>query len=131
MLIGIYLWIIGRIWLAGILAKRSQKTTHVAICSYHHRNVVLVAFGFWPSKHIAIFLTSSFRLMRVSIRFTGSRPRSGQEHKKKEHPKWNALKKDWRRPTFPQTSAVSSAMLGLTSLFGMGRGEHQLHSHQK
>ena len=93
MLIGIYLWIIGRIWLAGILAKRTQKTTHVAICSYHHRNVVLVAFGFWPSKHIAIFLTSSFRLMRVSIRFTGSRPRSGQEHKKKEHPKWNALKK--------------------------------------
>ena len=39
--------------------------------------------------------------------------------------------KNWRRPTFPQTSAVSSAMLGLTSLFGMGRGEHQLHSHQK
>ena len=23
---------------------------------------------------------------------------------------WDALKKDWRRPTFPQTSAVSSAM---------------------
>ena len=37
---------------------------------------------------------------------------------------------DWRRPTFPQTSAVSSAMRGLTSLFGMGRGGHPLNSHQ-
>ena len=49
--------------------------------------------------------------------------------KKKGTPR-DSLRKDWRRPTFPQTSAVSSAMQGLTSLFGMGRGEHLLHSHQ-
>ena len=40
------------------------------------------------------------------------------------------FKRDWRRPTFPRTSAVSSAMRGLTSLFGMVRGGHPLHSHQ-
>ena len=28
----------------------------------------------------------------------------------------------WRRPTFPPGMAVSSALAGLTSLFGMGRG---------
>ena len=39
------------------------------------------------------------------------------------------FKKDWRRPTFPQINAVSSAMTGLTSLFGMGRGEHRRHRH--
>ncbi len=39
--------------------------------------------------------------------------------------------KAWRRPTFPRTGAVSSAMRGLTSLFGMGRGVHPLYSHQK
>ena len=37
--------------------------------------------------------------------------------------------KNGRRLTFPQTSAVSSARAGLTSLFGMGRGEHRLYSH--
>ena len=35
----------------------------------------------------------------------------------------------WRRPTFPQTSAVSSARRGLTSLFGMGRGGPPCYSH--
>ena len=52
-------------------------------------------------------------------------------HTKKRSPSSELLIKNWRRPTFPQTSAVSSAMRGLTSLFGMGRGEHPLHSHQK
>ncbi len=28
----------------------------------------------------------------------------------------------WRLPTLPQRSAVPSAMLSLTTLFGMGRG---------
>ena len=37
--------------------------------------------------------------------------------------------KNGRRLTFPQTSAVSSARAGLTSLFGMGRGEHRLYNH--
>ena len=50
--------------------------------------------------------------------------------KKKASPKGDAFIKDWRRPTFPRTSAVSSAMRGLTSLFGMGRGEHLLYNHQ-
>ena len=29
---------------------------------------------------------------------------------------------NWRLPTLPQRSAVPSAMLSLTTLFGMGRG---------
>ena len=40
-----------------------------------------------------------------------------------------SLVEDGRRLTFPQTSAVSSARAGLTSLFGMGRGEHRLYNH--
>ena len=35
----------------------------------------------------------------------------------------------WRRPTFPQANAVSSARRGLTSLFGMGRGGPPCYSH--
>ena len=35
----------------------------------------------------------------------------------------------WRRPTFPQVDAVSSALRGLTSLFGMGRGGPPRYSH--
>ena len=49
---------------------------------------------------------------------------------KREPLQSDSLVKNWRRPTFPQTSAVSSAMKGLTSLFGMGRGEHLLYNHQ-
>ena len=37
----------------------------------------------------------------------------------------------WRLPTLPGLTQVSSAVLGLTSLFGMGRGEHQANSHQQ
>ena len=48
---------------------------------------------------------------------------------KKEHPDWDTPMKNGRRLTFPQTSAVSSARAGLTSLFGMGRGEHRLCNH--
>ena len=33
-----------------------------------------------------------------------------------------------RRPTFPRLTAVSSALPGLTSLFGMGRGAPRRHS---
>ena len=54
----------------------------------------------------------------------------GKHRQKKGRLFRDSLIKDWRRPTFPQTSAVSSAMRGLTSLFGMGRGGHPLHSHQ-
>ena len=49
---------------------------------------------------------------------------------KKREPLRIPFIKDWQLPTFPQTSAVSSALKGLTSLFGMGRGEHLCYSHQ-
>ena len=42
----------------------------------------------------------------------------------------SGLNENWQRPTFPQI-AVSSALVGLTSLFGMGRGEHHRKNHQK
>ena len=51
-------------------------------------------------------------------------------YNKKGNPFGFPLIKDWRLPTFPQTSAVSSAIKGLTSLFGMGRGEHLCYNHQ-
>ena len=41
------------------------------------------------------------------------------QKQKKGAPDETPSVKDWQRPTFPQTSAVSSAMKGLTSLFGM------------
>ena len=37
----------------------------------------------------------------------------------------------WRLPTFPRFIAVSSAERGLTSLFGMGRGEHPPCNHHQ
>ena len=40
-----------------------------------------------------------------------------------------SLLRGWRRPTFPQFNAVSSARRGLTSLFGMGRGGPPCCSH--
>ena len=37
----------------------------------------------------------------------------------------------WRLPTFPHFIVVSSAERGLTSLFGMGRGEHPPCNHHQ
>ncbi len=37
----------------------------------------------------------------------------------------------WRRPTFPLGIAVSLALAGLTSLFGMGRGGPCRNNHPK
>ena len=37
----------------------------------------------------------------------------------------------WQLPTLPHDSAVPSAIRGLTSLFGMGRGEHPWKNHHK
>src|SRR5690606_13998512 len=34
-----------------------------------------------------------------------------------------------RRPTLPPVTAVPSALAGLTSLFGMGRGGHRRYRH--
>ena len=41
------------------------------------------------------------------------------------------LNKGWRRPTLPQFLAVPSAQVGLTSLFGMGRGGPNRCNHPK
>ena len=63
---------------------------------------------------------------------TGFAAPGNGEAQNEESPECTGLSyKDWRRPTFPQINAVSSAMRGLTSLFGMGRGGHPLYSHQK
>ncbi len=37
--------------------------------------------------------------------------------------------KIWHRPTLPRVTAVPSALAGLTSLFGMGRGGHRRYRH--
>ena len=49
---------------------------------------------------------------------------------KKGCPKWTAFDiRAWRRPTFPSLlGRVSSALVGLTSLFGMGRGDHHRYN---
>src|ERR1700748_400694 len=39
------------------------------------------------------------------------------------------LDKVWHRPTLPHFTAVPSALAGLTSLFGMGRGGHRRYRH--
>ena len=41
------------------------------------------------------------------------------------------IKRIWRLPTLPHVGAVPLAMGGLTSLFGMGRGEHPRQNHHK
>ena len=35
----------------------------------------------------------------------------------------------WHRPTLPRVTAVPLALVGLTSLFGMGRGGHHRYRH--
>ena len=42
------------------------------------------------------------------------------------HPKGDKI---WHRPTLPHFTAVPSALAGLTSLFGMGRGGHRRYRH--
>ena len=41
------------------------------------------------------------------------------------------VNKGWHRPTLPHVTAVPSALAGLTSLFGMGRGGHRRYRHLK
>ena len=43
----------------------------------------------------------------------------------------NLSRKDRQRHTLPLGVAVPSARVGLTTLFGMGRGEHHCYSHRK
>jgi hypothetical protein len=56
---------------------------------------------------------------------------SGKEGQKKASSKKTRLQKIWQLPTLPHDSAVPSAIRGLTSLFGMGRGEHPWKNHHK
>ena len=53
---------------------------------------------------------------------------SGATDHKQESPvqlRTRLLDKIWHRPTLPHITAVPSALAGLTSLFGMGRGGHR------
>ena len=43
--------------------------------------------------------------------------------------RYEASFKIWHRPTLPHVTAVPSALAGLTSLFGMGRGGHRRYRH--
>jgi hypothetical protein len=49
--------------------------------------------------------------------------------KKKSHR--SEIFKIGQRHTFPDITLVSSALRGLTILFGMGRSDHPRHSHPK
>jgi hypothetical protein len=51
--------------------------------------------------------------------------------KKPYHFRDKALYKKRHRPTLPPVTAIPSARAGLTSLFGMGRGEHRRYRHPK
>ena len=53
------------------------------------------------------------------------------ENKKAFQNKLKGFKRIWQLPTLPHCCAVPSAMRGLTSLFGMGRGEHPRQNHHK
>ena len=61
--IGICLWSIGGIRMARIPAIRTQGTTRMAVCPYHHCHVVPMASGHRAAKHIAFSRTSVFRNM--------------------------------------------------------------------
>ena len=50
---------------------------------------------------------------------------------KKSNPFELLSNKNWQRPTLPPVTAVPSALTGLTSLFGMGRGGHHRYNHHK
>ena len=53
------------------------------------------------------------------------------QHKKASQFPERLFKWIWQLPTLPHFCAVPSAMRGLTSLFGMGRGEHPRQNHHK
>ena len=50
-------------------------------------------------------------------------------HKKASAVQQGLLYKKRHRPTLPPVTAIPSALAGLTSLFGMGRGEHRRYRH--
>ena len=51
------------------------------------------------------------------------------ETRKPRNFRYGASYKIWHRPTLPHVTAVPSALAGLTSLFGMGRGGHRRYRH--
>jgi hypothetical protein len=56
---------------------------------------------------------------------------SAQKQEKPHNFRYGALFKIGHRPTLPRFTAVPSALAGLTSLFGMGRGGHRRYRHLK
>ena len=59
----------------------------------------------------------------------GEKP--GVQSKKKSRHDSIGINKTLATTYFPTKNVVSSAQVGLTALFGMGRGEHHCNSHQK
>ena len=82
-------------------------------------------FGNAVSRRDVVILSG----VQTAIAFL--RGRSGEGYIKQKTPSEIAEGSvmGWRRPTFPQIDAVSSALRGLTSLFGMGRGGPPRYSH--
>gem|GEM_PF-6820721 len=81
-------------------------------------------------------LLSMMRLPRLktseTIRIKGNKHEANKNLYKQEKPvsfHLQAFFKIWHRPTLPRVTAVPSALVGLTSLFGMGRGGHHRYRH--
>ena len=72
-----------------------------------------------------------YRVKRMSKGMNKSFGRGGVWDKKNPGLKRPGLRKDRQRHTLPHCGAVPSAQVGLTSLFGMGRGDHHRYSHRK
>ena len=71
----------------------------------------------WPSAIYKGGNQHIFRLQKTAE--TATTKKASAHHVM--HGGWIKLKK-WRLPTLPHCIAVPSAQVGLTSLFGMGRG---------
>lgn len=55
--------------------------------------------------------------------------RFAQQQKNPLHQRCKGLVIKWQRPTLPGVTPVPSALLSLTALFGMGRGDPQRYRH--
>lgn len=75
-------------------------------------------------------LIHSFRAVPGFCRRRGSKRGRPRPHPRVRGRRAGAsLLISWRRPTLPPVKAVPWALRGLTTLFGMGRGEHPGYSH--
>ena len=93
-------------------------TTHHSPFTIHHND------GFKKNNYrliVARLISSS----RITIHHTLVTLRN----KKAPYIAERGFFKIGRRPTLPHVTAVPSALAGLTSLFGMGRGGHRRYRH--